>query len=422
MSVHFGIDQLLSPLSTGEFFANHWERKPLHLERQSPTYYQELLSAKDLEDLVGDPNARYPAIQLARSGNYLPSELFTRAVRAGSEVFTGVPDLQRINAEYRSGATVVLPALQRTLPALGQFCARLQAQWDHAVHANGYLTPGNAAGFTPHYDTHEVFVLQIAGTKHWSLAPPPIELPHRSQTFNPRGYTPGAPAARVELRAGELLYVPRGWVHSAATGGSASAHITLGITVYTWVDLARDMLEACVNDVELRRALPVGFAQRADLKLSMKTRLLQTLEQLTASDHDQTIDAFVNRVRSAQAQPAETFRMNVIAIDPDAQLTAPARSRYRIFENGGHAVLEFEGKRHVLPGHLLSTLYLLPGRTIFRVRDLAEHADVNAALGLCRYLLEAGFLELDSPLSSAAGGPREAAVDGPRAGAVAHLT
>jgi len=394
MYPHFDVEQLLSPLPAEEFFANHWERKYLHIQRESPAYYQELLSAKDLEDSISDPNARYPAIQLARSGNYLPSELFTRAVKIGSEVFTGVPDLERINAEYRGGATVVLPAIHRTAPALGDFCARLQAQWDHAVHANGYLTPGNVAGFTPHYDTHEVFVLQIAGRKHWSLAPPPIELPHRSQAFNPRAYTPGTPAARVELKAGDLLYVPRGWVHSAATTGCASAHITLGITVYTWVDLARDMLEACVNDVELRHALPPGFAQRPDLKPSMKNRLMQTLEQLRATDHDRFIDAFVNRVRSGQAKPAETFRMNVTAIDSNAELEAPAQSHYRIFENGGHAVLEFAGKRHLFQGQLLSTLYLLPGRTIFRVRDLAEHVDVNAALGLCRYLVEAGFLKL----------------------------
>jgi len=141
------------------------------------------MTAQDLEQIVSNPDARYPALQLAKGGGYLPPEAYTRDVKFGSVTFVGVPDLQRIGIEYRNGASVVLPALHRTWPALNDLCAALETQLDHVPHANAYVTPGNAAGFTAHYDVHEVFVLQIAGKKRWSLYPPTIKLPHRSQAL-----------------------------------------------------------------------------------------------------------------------------------------------------------------------------------------------------------------------------------------------
>src|SRR5208283_1139855 len=99
------------------------------------------------------------------------------------------------------------------------------------------LTPGNTAGFSPHYDTHEVFVVQVGGRKRWRIYEPPIVLPHRSQPFVRAGYAPPAPLLECELCPGDLLYLPRGYVHSATTSEGYSAHVTIGLTVYTWVEL-----------------------------------------------------------------------------------------------------------------------------------------------------------------------------------------
>jgi hypothetical protein len=204
-------------------------------------------------------------VRLAQGGHYLPPETYTRSQKVGEDLFTGIADLERISAEYRGGATINLPALQRSWPPLGRLCAGLEAQLDHAPHANVFMTPGNAAGFTPHYDVHEVFVLQVAGRKRWSLYEPPIRLPYRSQLFNPQDYSPPQPFAQLELAAGDLLYLPRGTVHSTTTSEEFSAHVTIDISVYTWVDLAREALQSSIDGEPLRRALPPGFAHRPGL-------------------------------------------------------------------------------------------------------------------------------------------------------------
>jgi len=176
----FDLTALIAPARPEDFFLEHWERKPFHLSRGDARYYDALLTNGDLENIISSGDLRYPAIQLARNGSYLPAEAYTKNIKHGSEFFNGVPDLGQIQSEYRSGATVVLPALQRTWAPLRELCAGLENEFSHAVHANAYLTPGDSPGFTPHYDTHEVFVLQIAGTKRWRIYEPPLTLPHRT--------------------------------------------------------------------------------------------------------------------------------------------------------------------------------------------------------------------------------------------------
>lgn len=209
------LEALLRPIGIDQFFERYWEHNYLHLQGRSATHYQQLMSTQDLEQIISHPDARYPAIQLAKGGQYFPREAYTRDLKFGSEVFMGVPDPQRISIEYRNGASIVLPALHRTWSPLRNLCSALEMQLDHVPHGNAYITPGNAAGFTPHYDVHEVFVLQIAGKKRWSLYPPTIKLPHRSQPFSAQGYTAPSPMAQIDLSPGifcicrAAIYIPR---------------------------------------------------------------------------------------------------------------------------------------------------------------------------------------------------------------------
>lgn len=386
---------LLQPVDAEGFIADHWERERLHLTRGQSHFYQRLISVSNLEKIISDPNARYPAVQLAKHGHYLGPETYTHDLKFGGEVFHGVPDVSRIVSEYRNGASVVLPALHRLSQPMGDLCRRLEAEISHAVHANAYLTPGNASGFTPHYDTHDVLVLQIAGSKRWSLYPSPIRLPHRSQSFDPARYSPTEATGHVDLSAGDLLYLPRGTIHSAATDLSFSVHVTLGISVYTWADLTPALGKACVEDEELRRALPPGFATRIECRPVMQRQLRTLFDKLEIKgDVDPIVDSFINRVRSRVTASGDLFHADVISIDAHSQLVAPAASQYRIVREPGHTRLEYEGRRHLLPPETAEPLRFLTSRAAFQTYELPNSLSHEAKLGLSRYLLEIGFLKL----------------------------
>jgi len=187
------------------------------------------------------------------------------------------------------------------------------------------------------------------------------------------------------------LYLPRGCIHSAATSDSYSAHVTIGISVYTWSDLIQALVENSADDKGLRPALPGGFAKHTELKPFLKQRLTELLGHRT---NDQLIESFTVRVRSGQLAPAERFRIDVMAIDENTPLQTPARSQYQIVRDAVSTVLEFRGKRHILPADLAPMLRAISERSIFRTAELAEHLPAQNRLGVNRYLLDIGFLTL----------------------------
>ena len=386
---------LFAPLGFDAFFREHWERKPLHLSRGDAHYYDGVLTNTDLESIISSADLRYPAIQLARNGSYLPAEAYTKNIKHGSESFNGVPDVRQIQSEYRAGATVVLPALQRTWPPLHQLCAALEEEFSHPVHANAYLTPGDSPGFTPHYDTHEILVLQIAGTKRWRVFPPPRPLPHRSQPFMPIGYVLPPPLLELELNPGDLLYLPRGYVHAAHTSHEHSAHITVGITVYTWIDLIAELANAGKEIPALRAALPPGFARREELKTTLRQNLSQCLDQLRdTSLGERLVEGFLQKLRAARPPPQEAFNADVRVIGLQTRLKTPDAGSYRISIDQRGIVMEFAGKKFVLPEKIRVTIDEMCRKQSFRPAELSGPLDNEGKLTLARYLHDERFLTL----------------------------
>jgi ribosomal protein L16 Arg81 hydroxylase len=396
----FDLRALIAPRTSENFFEEYWERKPFHVCRSDTRYYLSLLKNEDLEKIISSSDLRYPAIQLARNGSYLPPEAYTKNVKHGGEVFSRVPDLSRIQAEYRAGSTLVLPALQRIWPPLRELCTALEDEFSHAVHANAYLTPGNSSGFTPHYDTHDVFVLQIGGKKRWQVFEPPLTLPHWSQAFTPAGYVLPRPLLELELNPGDLLYLPRGYVHAANTSDAHSAHVTIGITIFTWVELFSELIASSKEIAGFRAGLPPGFATREDFKKTLKDGFARCLDELRENaDCDRLVESFLQKVRSGRVRTAEPFRSDVRMIELQTPLMVPEAGCYRISAENGSAVLEFEGKKLTLPNHVRAALDDMCRRKSFRPEELCGPLDNNGKLGLARYLHEQRFLTIEAQKS-----------------------
>jgi ribosomal protein L16 Arg81 hydroxylase len=311
-----GLAGIIAPVSADVFFAEWWEKHPLHVSRAQPDFYAGLLTKTDVDRVVSSGGLRFPSIQLAKDGGFFPAEAFTRTLRSGDEVFAGVPNLDQIRAAYRSGATISLPGFHRAWAPLGSLVERLEAEISHAVHTNIYLTPGNTAGFAPHFDTHEVFILQIAGRKTWTIHPPPLALPHRTQSFDTAPAVSSRPILSVELAPGDMLYLPRGFVHSTATSAGFSLHVTLGVTVYTWVELLFELLQAGKSRDDFRRALPIGFARDKGIHDGLKRDMAELFGRLhDTADYDALVSAFSSRILSAQSAGRGAFESDISCAD-----------------------------------------------------------------------------------------------------------
>ena len=60
----------------------------------------------------------------------------------------------------KEGATVVMHDLQQRHVPIHDLCAELEDELEVFLNANSYLTPGGSIGFDPHYDWHDILVLE----------------------------------------------------------------------------------------------------------------------------------------------------------------------------------------------------------------------------------------------------------------------
>jgi hypothetical protein len=144
-----------------------------------------------------------------------------------------------------------------------------------------------------------------------------------------------------------------------------------------------------------RTALPPGFATREDLKKTLKEGLLQCMEQLRDnSDCNRLIETFLQRVRSGRVRPGGTFQSDVRVIGLQTQLKTPEAGSYRILMENRSTILEFEGRKFVLPDKVRATIDDMCRRKSFRPGDLSSPLDNDGKLTLARYLHGERFLTL----------------------------
>ena len=127
------------------------------------------------------------------------------------------------------------------------------------MQANAYLTPAGAAGLAPHHDTHDVFVLQVAGAKHWAVRAPVVDTPLPRHVSDHDVAAAQPVLFEDEMRPGDVLYLPRGYVHSAAAQQGVSLHLTIGILATTVHDVLRTLVDRAGDDVAFRHSLRPGW-------------------------------------------------------------------------------------------------------------------------------------------------------------------
>jgi ribosomal protein L16 Arg81 hydroxylase len=226
--------------------------------RHNPKYYAGLLSLVNVDHILSLSTGRAPEIRLLREGREIPLEALGTGWMLGS---AGV--LESLYAEYRRGSTILLQFLHERWEPLRHLCWSLAAEFSAFLQVNVYLTPAKAQGLKTHYDTHDVFVLQTEGSKHWRLYQGPIPLPVRGQMYE-----------EVDLQQGDLIYIPRGLMHDAVSADSMSLHLTVGVNTFTWAALLLRAVESLIQrDPRLRESLPPGFASNEDLRKQAEAHL-----------------------------------------------------------------------------------------------------------------------------------------------------
>jgi lysine-specific demethylase/histidyl-hydroxylase NO66 len=392
----------LLPIDVDKFAADYWGRAPLlarGAELPAPqgawtsAGFADLLTLADVDEIVSRRGLRTPFIRVAKGGTVVDSTRYTGSGGTGAEIADQVID-DRILELFADGSTVVLQALHRLWPPLIQFASGLSADLGHPVQINAYITPARSQGFSAHYDVHDVFVIQVHGTKSWRIHRPVVPDPLRDQPWSDyrteverRATEP--PLIEAVLEPGDVLYLPRGYLHSATALGDVSAHLTVGVHPVTRYAIVEALTKLAADDPQLRSSLPLGF----DLGSDLAAQLAETVEQLVvrvrradvADVEPLLVRSWLPAAKPAPISPiAQAVALHALTVD-DAVQRRPAL-RYTI-AIGDQVVLRLTSRTLRLPLATAPAVRALLSGDRFRVGDLPG-LDPDDAIVLVRRLLK----------------------------------
>lgn len=181
--------------------------------------------------------------------------------------FTGAhgrADAAKLHKLYDAGHTIRVGNLQRIMPAMARVIRDIQSETGYSNYVHVFATPGRRQGLRHHWDQQMAVIVQVTGTKRWELWPPVVDAPMRSHLESWRvwrdeylqTWLATGPDRTIDLRPGEAMLLPRGWVHNPYNADDEpSTHLTFAIRERTPYWIAEHLISGTINDPAFRKVI-----------------------------------------------------------------------------------------------------------------------------------------------------------------------
>ncbi|MFP3502491.1 cupin domain-containing protein [Burkholderia sp. SIMBA_062] len=282
------------PIEKEEFLENFFEKKP-GLFRGA---------ASDCKfDWLGIDEAIYASqssplkIKIHSGKEYLSPESYEwKCVEVG--VLKSQLNAVEIHRHLDNGATLVFNRMESLSLKVRNVCRQISDFLSMSVVANGYISFGKQGSFGDHWDTHDVFAVQLIGRKNWKIYNSTFKLPIEGQTSRDQKHLrPIHPELDFTLEEGDVAYIPRGWWHSATAIGEPTFHIAAGIHTNKYLDYIDWIVRTKLKNREsLRTSLPLHDMQIFNLDkiiedVNQEIRSLKNITEYIEGMKSQTVVA-----------------------------------------------------------------------------------------------------------------------------------
>lgn len=262
-AVQVDFQSLLDPVAVEEFFGGIFGRRVLHVPG-NPRKFLGLFSWSEFNRILNMSKLWSDrSMKLVLDGRDVSPDSYSVSglTREGNRA--QIPYPPEVEALLQRGATLILDLVETLSPGIRAIARALTASTGSVVVCNAYCSFKAHQGFLPHYDTTDVFALHIEGSKVWRIyegvADHPVDLPgYHFSSFTPDHHAGarGNVALEVEMRPGDLLYVPRGQYHEALASSDACLHLSFGTNRATGLDFVGLLSRWVADDLRFRASLP----------------------------------------------------------------------------------------------------------------------------------------------------------------------
>ena len=250
------LEGILAPLSLDEFLAGPFGRTPIHVPGAKGRF-RHLLDWDALARLLECTPLDAPQLAVVKAGKTIPQERYFRTQKGIKRLDGGALSLL-----LDTGASALINHIDDLVPAIAQLADDVGDRLGARSAVNLYATWRTERGFDAHWDGHDVIVLQLAGRKEWPIYRPIVADPVHNKVLDEV-----PPASELEqvhtLADGDLLYLPRGWIHAPSPLDEPSLHLTISITRPTGADFLEWLAAELESDARVRAAVPPATDQAA---------------------------------------------------------------------------------------------------------------------------------------------------------------
>jgi hypothetical protein len=375
--------------------SDYWNRLPRLVCGESPKKFDSLISIAVLDDLLANRNLREPYFRAAREGRPLHEKRYLRPLSVQGTALRGVVDVDKVAPEFAAGATLLFDSIDHYVPTVRRLCDSLHAELLAPTEAAAFLTPGSVQGLTVHHDNTEVFVLQLAGTKSWTVFEQVRPLASEGRVFHPDEV--GEPVLEVSLEPGDCLYIPWGSPHFAVSGDGVSCHLSLMVRPDTWGTVVSDLIDQVLAAPSFEAVPLAGGVDLAQLTTGFSNRLEEGSRQLGQVDLDQALRSLAE-VRRPRPSTRAGFLVQgarraelTMQTEIERNLSMPFEVDYR---QEGKIWLRVDGRTYSYPAAASPMLDAVRQFSAGLVGDLQGGLSDRATLKIVDHLVDNGVLTI----------------------------
>jgi hypothetical protein len=359
-----------------------------HGSTEQPDAFTTLFDGAGFARLVSTMPLQPPRIRMYHEVALDPGR-YMQVRQTRTELTYVAPDPDKVRSRLEEGATLVIGMMDGLVPALGDTRRALQWWLRCPIDTTGYLVHGATRGFSPHVDDFDVVAVQLEGSKNWGLWEPTRAHPLQRDVARPQ--RPDTDPRWITMKAGDVLYLPRGTWHTAETSDpdGVSTHLAMVLRRRTGIDWVGFVADRLRSSERFRADLPV-FTD--DAHAASHARALA--DELTAVARDADWTTFVDHdLTTAEVPPVGDLVTVPVSAARSVRFVTPFRPV--ISDDSSGAVCEAGARRLRFDSRCRPILDVLAGGGWVHVADLpCEDLPDRALPDTLAALASAGLIQL----------------------------